>query len=490
MSDTALHSASALSRLLAEHWELSTAELAAHDGGMSSLTWVVTQGGQRWLAKAVSAERYRPRFAAGLAAAARLSAAGIPAGAPVPTREGALSVESEGAAVGLLSWVEGDPVEQHTAAGMRVIGRTLARAHHALGTTPAQADIEPRLDPTRPHLWLRPWIRPALAAARAAIEELRPDTLTWGPLHGDPAAEAFLADRDTGTVGLIDWGAYTVGPRVFDLASAVMYTAGLDRARPLIDAYLAEEALTAAEVERALGAMLGWRWASQAYYFSNRIATANMTGIADPAQNEKGLADAKSHLDPARIRAYRPADEPEWVRSRAVSFLDTCYYDAIEPRKPAVEADSVVDLVAVDEGRIVGILDVALRGELATIETVCVHPDHRRYGIATRLLEEAIKRLEDGPALILDAWTREDASALAWYAAHGFTEEYTYVHAYSGYGRANASRMAEPREPYRPVIVFAHAEREREQQARAEFERVYVCRRMVKQLTGGAAQAS
>jgi ribosomal protein S18 acetylase RimI-like enzyme len=373
---------------------------------------------------------------------------------------------------------------------MHMLGRTLARVHHALGTSPAQADIEPQLDPTRAHLWIRPWIRPALAAASAAVEALGPATLTWGPLHGDPAAEAFLADPDTGTVGLIDWGAYTVGPRVFDLASSVMYAGGLDNAQPLIDAYLAEEALTAAEVERALGAMLGWRWASQAFYFSDRIATGNMTGITDPAENEKGLRDAKSYLDPARIRTYRPADEPDWVRSRAVSFLDTCYYDAIEPRKPAVKADSVIDLVAVDDGRIVGILDVALRGELATIETVCVHPDYRRYEIATRLLQEAVKRLEDSPAQILDAWTREDKSALGWYAARGFTEAHTYLHAYSGYGRANTSRMVEAREPYQPVIVFAHAEREHEQQVRGEFERVYVCRRMVKQLTKRCGAAS
>jgi ribosomal protein S18 acetylase RimI-like enzyme len=372
--------------------------------------------------------------------------------------------------------------------GMHLVGRTLARAHIALGTTPARTDIEPRLDPASPHLWIRPWIRPALAAARAAIEALGPDTLTWGPLHGDPAAEAFLADSETGTVGLIDWGAYTVGPRVFDLASAVMYAGGIDNAQPLIDAYLAEEAMSAAEVERALGAMLGWRWASQAYYFSNRIAAGEMTGIIDPAENEKGLADAKSYLDPARIRTYQPDDDVEWVRSRAVSFLDTCYYDAIEPRKPAVEADTVIDLVAVDEGRIVGILDVALRGELATIETVCVHPDYRRYGIATRLLREAIKQLEDSPALKLDAWTREDVSALTWYASQGFVEEHAYVHAYSGYGRANTSRMVGSREPYQPVIVFAHTQREHEQEARAEFERVYICRRLVKQLASSATQ--
>lgn len=482
MSDTPSFSVPALARLLAERWGLSAVEIAVHEGGMSSLTWVVRRGDERWLAKAVPADRYGRRFAAGLDAATRLSAAGIPAGAPVAAVDGASTVEVDGMAFALLSWVEGVPVEQHTTEGLRHVGRTLARAHLALGESPAQPRIEPFLDPTALHLGVRPWIRPALARARAAIDELDPATLTWGPLQGDPAAENFFLDAESGTVGLIDWGAYTVGPRVFDLASAVMYAGGPDKAGPLVEAYLAQGALSTAEVERSLGAMLGWRWAGQAFYFAYRIAADDMTGIADPAENERGLADAKANLAPPRIRDYEPADEREWVRSRAVAFLDTCYYDSVEPRKPVEDADAAIDLVAVDDGRIVGILDVAVRGELATIETVCVDPEYRRHGIATRLVREAIARLEDTPAQVLDAWTREDDHALGWYAAHGFVEELTYLHVYSGYGVANTSRMTDKRQPYTPVSIFAHAKRENEEKVRAEFERVYVCRRMVRQL--------
>jgi ribosomal protein S18 acetylase RimI-like enzyme len=261
-----------------------------------------------------------------------------------------------------------------------------------------------------------------------------------------------------------------------------MYADGIAKAQPLIEAYLAEDALPAAEVERALATMLGWRWASQAYYFAHRIATADTTGIADPAENERGLADAKAYLAPPRIRAYEPADETEWARCRVLAFLDTAYYDAVEPRKPVEEADAVIDLVAVDGEHVVGILDVAVRGELATIETVCVHPDYRRHGLATRLLDEALARLASSPARELDAWTREDGPALGWYAARGFVEELTYLHVYSGYGKANTARITDFRKPYTPVTVFAHTQREHEEQARAEFERVYVCRRLVKPL--------
>ena len=42
--------------------------------------------------------------------------------------------------------------------------------------------------------------------------------------------------------------------------------------------------------------MLRYRWAVQAYYFAHRIAHEDLTGIADHAGNEKGLADARAAL--------------------------------------------------------------------------------------------------------------------------------------------------------------------------------------------------
>ena len=262
---------------------------------MSSLTWSVETGDARYVAKSVAAGNYRSQFTNGLAAAARLSAAGISAGAPVPTRDSELTVLADGQAIALMAWVEGTPVAEYTPEGMAVVGRTLARAHLALGTVPCGTRPEPHLDPDADRLGIRPWIRPAIAQARADLDELDVASLTWGPLHGDPAAEDFLL-REDGGCGLIDWGAYLVGPRAFDLASAVMYADGSTSARPLVDAYIAEGALTEAEVALALEPMLRWRWASQAYYFAWRIATNNMIGIADASENEKGLADARTGL--------------------------------------------------------------------------------------------------------------------------------------------------------------------------------------------------
>jgi homoserine kinase type II len=287
--------------LLSEVWGFSGARVGPLPGGMSSLTWSVRSGDRHCVLKSVNAARYGDRFAAGLRPAARLSAAGLPAGAPIPTLDGSLTVVVDDRALALLDWVAGEPVEQDSHEGRLLIGRTLARAHRLLGFVPGRERIEPCLDSTGAHLGIRPWIRPALARARQAVEDLGVRKLTWGHLHGDPAAEAFLR-LDGGirgnedACGLIDWGAYSIGPLVFDLASAVMYAGGIDQAEPLIAAYHAQGVVPMEEIAHALGPLLGWRWASQAWYFSRRLATGDLTGITDVSENEKGLADAETAL--------------------------------------------------------------------------------------------------------------------------------------------------------------------------------------------------
>ena len=196
-----------------------------------------------------------------------------------------------------------------------------------------------------------------------------------------------------------------------------------------------------------------------------------------------------------QVRDYRPADEASWLRCRVLSFLDTCYFDDVATAKPVEDdADGTIELVAVegdgdgdgdrdgdgDGDLVVGLLDVAIRGELATIECVAVHPDYRRVGLAGALLSVALGRLAGSSAKVLDAWTREDPPALAWYASCGFVEMQTYLHVYSGYN--HAVEMVSTTRPLRPVAVFAHATREHEATMRAEFDRVYVCRRMQRPL--------
>ncbi len=277
---------------LADSWGLARATVEVHNGGMNSATWFVGEGAQRWVAKAVDPASRRA-FAAGLTVAAALEEAGIPAGAPVATRGGDVVVDVDGIPLALLTWVAGEELSGPDPGDQRLIGVTLARVHRALlDVSVPDAERFHWVDPRSEHLGIRPWVRGAVAAAVAAYDRLDPRTMSWGLLHTDPAPEAFRLNRALGACGLIDWSTAMTGPLLYDLASAVMYAGGPERAGSLIEPYLAHGVVPRAEAERALGVMLRFRWAVQADYFARRIATGDLTGITSATENESGLADA------------------------------------------------------------------------------------------------------------------------------------------------------------------------------------------------------
>lgn len=289
-------SISALATCLAEQWELATTSITSHDRGMNSRTWFVSDGADQYVAKAVPSHAHR-RFVSGLAVASLVQAAGIPAGAAVPTRDGRPFVQVDGHTLALLGFVSGSAMLGESEAEQRIIGTTLSRAHRALiGGSVPDADRFHWIDPRAEHLGIRDWIRPAVLDALDAWERLPPTSLTWGLLHTDPAPEAFLLDADTGTCGLIDWDTGMIGPLMYDVASAVMYVGGMNSASDLISAYLDDQLLQISEVDRTLRPMLRMRWAVQADYFARRISTNDLTGIAAPHENEEGLEDARMAL--------------------------------------------------------------------------------------------------------------------------------------------------------------------------------------------------
>jgi len=273
---------------LATYWSLADATITAHHGGMNSATWFVTRGDRRWVAKsALPADRFR----SGLAVAAAVQRAGIPAGAAVRTADGAIVADVDGCPLALLECVPGDPL---TIADQRQIGTTLAKVHNVLsGVTVDGMEQFHWVDPEADHLEVRPWVRAAVAAAVNALEEVGPR----GLLHTDPAPEAFRFDATDGHCGMIDWSVAMHGPLLYDVASAAMYLGGPSRAAAMLDAYLdASTLVSAVEVERALPSMVRFRWAVQADYFAHRIATGDLTGISGDVENEKGLEDARQHL--------------------------------------------------------------------------------------------------------------------------------------------------------------------------------------------------
>lgn len=189
------------------------------------------------------------------------------------------------------------------------------------------------------------------------------------------------------------------------------------------------------------------------------------------------------------VRPYTPTDEVDWLRCRALSFLGTEYFDDVKTRRttfdlPAVLLVAEAPAATADRpltGSIAGILDIEVDGSLATIDTIAVHPDHAQRGIASALLSAALPRVQGLGATELDAWTREDAAANAWYRRSGFTERFRYLHVYRGWEDA-ADGFAVPDGVGPLVTAFLHTPIEREAEMRARFARVHTCRRYVRPL--------
>lgn len=183
------------------------------------------------------------------------------------------------------------------------------------------------------------------------------------------------------------------------------------------------------------------------------------------------------------IREYTQADETAWLRCRVLAFLDTAFYDAVVPSKPVLEGFSL-ELVVVDEtGAVVALMDTGIEGDLATIDTVAVHPDHRRRGLGRQLLEWTRQWASAAGATTLDAWTRDDTDTLAWYRSMGFADGEHYLHVYAFYYTdpgEPARAIAEPRPGLRPMLVFGHAPLADEERLRSEFARVYIDRRFAR----------
>ena len=132
-------------------------------------------------------------------------------------------------------------------------------------------------------------------------------------------------------------------------------------------------------------------------------------------------------------------------------------------------------------GQVVGLIDIEIDVSAATIDSIAVHPDHQRGGIASRLLAAAIDELPD-QVTTLDAWTREDHAALNWYQLQGFREAYRYLHVYKNGDSTDAGFTAPP--PLAPpLLAFCHASIEHENELRSQFDRVYVCRQFLREVS-------
>ena len=175
------------------------------------------------------------------------------------------------------------------------------------------------------------------------------------------------------------------------------------------------------------------------------------------------------------VRLYEPADEVGWVRCRVLSFLGSAFFDDVQREKERYEHPAI-ELVAEDDGAIVGLLDVEYEtpaladrpGHGGMIWHLAVHPDHQRRGIAAALLEEAERRSRERGLERLEAWTRDDAHVQRWYESHGFVLIDGYLHVY-----LERDDLRQFDGELRLVKAFAHYTGDRPEEIRDRYARVH-----------------
>lgn len=122
-----------------------------------------------------------------------------------------------------------------------------------------------------------------------------------------------------------------------------------------------------------------------------------------------------------------------WLRCRALAYMRSAFNDEINAQKEDVPPKRSLSLVALAHETVVGVCDIILLKDnpiltseynvplhtpLATLDTMAVHPDYQRQGIARQLLLEAQKRLKTfGGKLII--YTLSDTPANKLYQAIG-----------------------------------------------------------------------
>ena len=185
------------------------------------------------------------------------------------------------------------------------------------------------------------------------------------------------------------------------------------------------------------------------------------------------------------IRSYQPKDEQGWIRCRVLAFLDTAYFDNVLTEKEHYENPSI-ELVAVEDNQIVGLLDIEYELEERTVCSrgsglggmiwhIAVHPDYRRNGIASRLLEKGEEIAKEKKLNRLEAWTRDDKWVRTWYERSGFQLVDSYLHVYLEGNEELTGHIRSEFPDLLPIHTFAHYLGENKEEMKQKFKRVNEC---------------
>lgn len=132
-----------------------------------------------------------------------------------------------------------------------------------------------------------------------------------------------------------------------------------------------------------------------------------------------------------KIQKYTPEYEDSWLRCRVLAYLYTSLYEDVETSKPTFEGRPSIELIAIEDGIVVGLLDMVLdteqlktsflaQGLGAFLKVIAVHQDYQSKGIGRKLYETALKELENTPIEFIELYTRGDEQANHFYKKLGF----------------------------------------------------------------------
>ncbi|MEM5003157.1 GNAT family N-acetyltransferase [Priestia megaterium] len=186
------------------------------------------------------------------------------------------------------------------------------------------------------------------------------------------------------------------------------------------------------------------------------------------------------------IRDYKEMDETGWVRCRVLSFLDTAYFDNVLRVKEKYK-NPAVELVAVENEQVIGLIDVECESQKGTVCStlenglggmiwhIAVHPDFRRKGIAYQLLCEAENRVKKLGVNYLETWTRDDDWVNNWYLKNSFKAKSSYFHVFLESSKEIRKTINSSVQDLHPVQVFAHYTGAEQKIIIGEYERVHEC---------------
>ncbi|WP_342526770.1 GNAT family N-acetyltransferase [Chryseomicrobium sp. FSL W7-1435] len=132
-----------------------------------------------------------------------------------------------------------------------------------------------------------------------------------------------------------------------------------------------------------------------------------------------------------KIIKYEPRYEEGWLRCRVLAYLHTSMYEDVKTEKPQFPGRPTIELIALEDDMVVGILDMVLdteeiqtsflaKGLGAFLSVIAVHPDYQGRGIGQKLYEAALEELEKTPIEFIELYTRGDEPANNFYKKLGF----------------------------------------------------------------------